>query len=157
MSTKAAAVDEHGAAKTCIGTDMRVFIDTNLLGYQFDKSNPVKRRTTTQFLASDHDFVVSTQVLVELYHVLARKFRNPLPHDHVQLIIGRLAQGEVVPTDHHLVLSAIETAGRHQLSMWDALILEAAAISGCEELWTEDLNTGATLRGVRIVNPLLDT
>jgi predicted nucleic acid-binding protein len=36
------------------------------------------------------------------------------------------------------------------------LILEAAAFSGCEELWTEDLDTGATLRGVKIVNPLLD-
>jgi len=35
----------------------------------------------------------------------------------------------------------------------DALILEAAVEGGCGELWTEDLDDGSTLRGIRIVNP----
>jgi predicted nucleic acid-binding protein len=70
------------------------------------------------------------------------------------VVIERIAQGEVVPTDASLVRRAIATSGDHQLSIWDALVLEAASESGCQELWTEDLTTGATLRGVRIVNPL---
>ena len=33
----------------------------------------------------------------------------------------------------------------------------AAAESGCDVLWTEDLNDGQVLRGVRIRNPFLVT
>jgi predicted nucleic acid-binding protein len=33
------------------------------------------------------------------------------------------------------------------------MIVLAAAESGCDVLWTEDLNDGQLLRGVRIRNP----
>ncbi len=59
----------------------------------------------------------------------------------------------MVPADEHLVRRAANTAAAHQLSIFDALVLEAAAAAECEELWTEDLADGSTLRGVRIVNP----
>jgi len=36
---------------------------------------------------------------------------------------------------------------------WDALIVEAAASSGCDRLLTEDMTAGETIRGVQIVNP----
>jgi predicted nucleic acid-binding protein len=41
----------------------------------------------------------------------------------------------------------------HTISIWDALILQAARQSGCERLLTEDLQAGAVIGGVRIVNP----
>jgi predicted nucleic acid-binding protein len=37
--------------------------------------------------------------------------------------------------------------------LWDALIVEAAARSGCERLFTEDLNDGQEIRGVLVENP----
>jgi predicted nucleic acid-binding protein len=40
------------------------------------------------------------------------------------------------------------------LSFWDALIVAAAESAHCETLWTEDLNHGQVIRGVRIENPL---
>jgi len=40
------------------------------------------------------------------------------------------------------------------LSFWDALIVAAAESAYCETLWTEDLNHGQVIRGVRIENPL---
>jgi len=52
-----------------------------------------------------------------------------------------------------LVVSAIETSIEHQVSYWDAMIIEAAASSGCTVLLTENLNAGAVIRGVKIVNP----
>jgi predicted nucleic acid-binding protein len=60
----------------------------------------------------------------------------------------------VVGTDAELVQRAIALSVRHQLSVWDALIVTAAREAGCEELWTEDLAMGSQLRGVRIVIPL---
>lgn len=41
----------------------------------------------------------------------------------------------------------------HHLSFLDALILQAAHRSGCVHLLTEDLNDGALIAGVRVVNP----
>lgn len=42
---------------------------------------------------------------------------------------------------------------RHKLSFWDALIVQAARQSGCAQLLSEDMATGAVIAGVRIVNP----
>jgi len=42
----------------------------------------------------------------------------------------------------------------NKLSFWDALIVTAAEGAKCEKLWSEDLNDGQLIRGVRIENPL---
>jgi predicted nucleic acid-binding protein len=42
-----------------------------------------------------------------------------------------------------------------KLNFWDAMVVHAAAESGCETLWTEDLTDGQRIRGVRIRNPFL--
>jgi predicted nucleic acid-binding protein len=41
----------------------------------------------------------------------------------------------------------------HRISFWDALIVHAARDSGCVQLLTEDMQAGATIAGVRVVNP----
>jgi predicted nucleic acid-binding protein len=39
------------------------------------------------------------------------------------------------------------------LSFWDAQILAAAASAGCGILYSEDLNPGQTIMGVKVQNP----
>jgi len=39
------------------------------------------------------------------------------------------------------------------LSFWDALVLRAAKEGGCSILYTEDLQHGRTIDGVRVLNP----
>jgi predicted nucleic acid-binding protein len=135
----------------------RVFLDTNILAYDLDSGTPDKQRKVRDALARpDHDFVISTQVLVELYVVLTRKLRPALPERAASEVISSLCRLPVVGTDAALVQRAIAVSVRHQLSVWDALIVTAAREAGCEELWTEDLATGAELRGVRIRNPLIE-
>jgi predicted nucleic acid-binding protein len=133
----------------------RVFLDTNILAYDLDAGSPDKQRKTREVLARpDHEFVISTQVLLELYVVITRKLRPALPAPAAAEVITSLARLPVVGTDAELVQRAIALSARHQLSVWDALIVTAAREAGCEELWTEDLATGAELRGVRVVNPI---
>jgi predicted nucleic acid-binding protein len=135
----------------------RVFLDTNLLVGRIDPGDPDKRARVGAVLDDPgHTFVVSTQVLLELYAVATRKLVPPLAPASARELVGQIALLDVVPADASLVLGALATAEACQLSGWDAMILEAAAQSGCTELWAEDLATGATLRGVRIVNPLAD-
>jgi predicted nucleic acid-binding protein len=51
------------------------------------------------------------------------------------------------------VLRAIELQKQSKLHFWDAMIVHAAAELGCDVLWTEDLNDGQLIRGVRIRDP----
>jgi predicted nucleic acid-binding protein len=133
----------------------RVFLDTNVLAYDLDAGTPDKQGRAREALARpDHEFVISTQVLLELYVVLTRKLQPALPAPAAAEVITSLCRLPVVGTDAELVQRAIGLSVRHQLSVWDALIVTAAREAGCEELWTEDLATGAELRGVKIVNPL---
>jgi len=51
------------------------------------------------------------------------------------------------------MLAAIEISRSVQLSLWDALLIEAARSAGCDRILTEDLSDGAAISGVRIENP----
>jgi predicted nucleic acid-binding protein len=42
---------------------------------------------------------------------------------------------------------------RYRISYWDAAIIEAARMLGCEEVLSEDLNHGQSFDGVVVVNP----
>lgn len=143
-----------GSEAICIVS--RTFLDTNVIAYQFDAGDHGRRERARQLLTSPgHDFVVSTQVLLELFVVVTRKLTPALPHAAAAQVLSTLAHLPVVTTDAALVHRAVATSGHHQISVWDALIIEAAAQAGCAVLWTEDLAHGSTLRGVSIVNPFV--
>ena len=60
----------------------------------------------------------------------------------------------VVENTGALLVTAIGRARSSQLSLWDALIVEAAAASGCDVLYSEDLTHGQSFGGLRVENPL---
>ena len=43
-----------------------------------------------------------------------------------------------------------------RLSYWDSLIVETALSAGADVLFTEDLQDGQTIDGLRVVNPFRD-
>ena len=52
-----------------------------------------------------------------------------------------------------MVLRAISLARRHTLSLWDALIVEAALARGCIRLLSEDMQDGRRFGDLVIENP----
>lgn len=130
---------------------MRVFFDTDVVAYQFDDSRPDKQaRAREVFVDAAADAVISTQVLIELHSVLTRKLGRT--REEAFEVLSALDL-ETVAADGPLVMAAAETSAVHGLTIFDAMVLEAAARAGCQELWTEDLAPGSRLRGVLIVNP----
>ena len=59
----------------------------------------------------------------------------------------------VVETSVSLMLNALSTSARWQISYWDAAIVEAARSGGCATLLTEDLQSGMNFAGVTVENP----
>ena len=60
---------------------------------------------------------------------------------------------EVVPVSPELIEQAIDRSVLSQLSFWDALIVAASVASGCTMIYSEDLNAGQLIDGVKIANP----
>jgi predicted nucleic acid-binding protein len=138
-------------------SDERTFVDTNVFVYMFDDAEPAKRdlaRACIEHEQAAGELVVSTQVLQELYVALT-KGKHPITKPEVAAAAVReIASGfVVVHVDVPLVIAAIDTSQRDKISFWDALIVCAAASSGCARVLSEDLNTHQTIAGVRVASP----
>ena len=70
-------------------------------------------------------------------------------------VLKTLMVFEVVQVSPNLIQDAIDCSILNELSFWDALILAAASAAGCSTLYSEDLNAGQTILGVRVQNPFL--
>ncbi|MCG9917506.1 MAG: PIN domain-containing protein [Phenylobacterium sp.] len=134
---------------------MSVFLDTNVLLYSLDLNvgEGTKRHVALGYLAR-RDVVLSVQVLQEFYvqATHARRAR-PLSHDNAVGLIRAWSRFDVIDNTQALLKAGLALRASAQLSLWDALVVAAAAGAGCEELITEDLNPGQTIAGVRITNP----
>ena len=77
-----------------------------------------------------------------------------MPSSQVRQVIVDLSSGEVVSPAPAMLIRAIDLSDASSCSFWDALILQAAIDSRCVRLFTEDLNHGQVINGLRIENPL---
>jgi predicted nucleic acid-binding protein len=136
----------------------RIFLDTNVLVYLFDKDSPEKQRCAREILSSKElqgRIIISTQVLQEFYVAVTRKLAEPLETDAAAQAVRNLATLPVVQVDSSMILSAISRSRTDQLSFWDSLIIQSALAGGAGRLYTEDLQHGRVIEGMRIENPFL--
>lgn len=138
----------------------REFVDANVLVYAFDASAGRKQQAAQALLERlwEHSTgCVSVQVLQEFFVTVTKKVAKPLAVADATARIRELSTWRVFAPTADDVLDAIGLHATAQIGFWDAMIVLAAAESGCEVLWTEDLNDGQSLRGVRIRNPFAGT
>ncbi len=137
----------------------KTFLDTNVLVYSVDDSEPRKRDIAREILGSDRhgEFVLSAQVLSEFYVTVTRKFAEPVPEEKASEAVDQLGLlNPTIPIDTALVRRATQISRSAQLSYWHGLVVAAAAHAGCRLLLTEDLNDGQRIGSVRIENPFRD-
>jgi predicted nucleic acid-binding protein len=71
--------------------------------------------------------------------------------------MDQIAAWPVVAPDHGAVRDAVELSTSASLSLWDALIVVAAARSGATRFYSEDMLNGQKILGVTIVDPFRET
>jgi predicted nucleic acid-binding protein len=135
---------------------MRRFLDTNILLYADDLDAGPKRERAQNILRDairSGEGVVSTQVLQEFFVISTRKLGvDPAVARRKVELLGEI---DLVEIDLGLILAAIDLHRLHAFSFWDALVVRAAVVAGCQTLWTEDLQHGQVIEGLRIENPFL--
>jgi predicted nucleic acid-binding protein len=132
------------------------FFDTNIFIYADDASEPTRQARAIQLIASYQRaslMVISIQVLQEYFAAATRKLR--VDAETAQRKVELLARGRVVRFAGDDVIAAIELHRLNRISFWDAMIVHAARLAGAEVLYSEDLQHGAILAGVRVDNPFL--
>jgi len=134
----------------------RVFVDTNVLVYAYDRSEPQKQRQALEVLerlVTTRAGVISTQVLAELFVCVTRKMAAPLSAEEgYERIRNYLQVWPVLEVTPLIVLEAARGVRDHQLSFWDAQIWAAARLNQVAVVFSEDFST-QVIEGVRFVNP----
>jgi predicted nucleic acid-binding protein len=132
------------------------FFDTNILVYTDDDASPDKKERAILLFAEhlqDGTAVVSLQVLQEYFTASIRKLK--LTPEVAQAKVEMIATAQVVRFAVNDIIAAIELHRLTRISFWDALIVHAARSAGAAVLYSEDLQWGSTMGGVRVVNPFL--
>ena len=131
------------------------FLDSNVLVYAYDASDPAKRGVAQGLVrrAVAGELVLSTQVLAEFATTLLHKLSPPVPAEDVITILDTLSPIRLVAIDSGLTRRAVEARARYGLHFWDCMIVATAERAGCKQLWSEDLNAGQEYFGVRVANP----
>jgi predicted nucleic acid-binding protein len=137
-----------------------ILIDTNVLVYVYDLSEPEKRERALETLERVRGAgmgVLSAQVLSELYNVVTRKLEPPISPEEADGQLRALARvWPVVPVTSVVVFEAVRGVREYQLSFWDAQIWAAARLNHLSTVLSEDFNSGAVIEGVRFVDPFAD-
>ena len=135
---------------------MSVFFDTNVLVYCTDKLNPVKQAIALSLVekhSATGQAVISTQVLIELYNVLVNK--QKVPASLAAELVNNYALWPVVESDLALVQRAIARTLAQRISIWDAMVVEAANRSDADTLLSEDMSHGTRYGQTAVVNPFV--
>ncbi len=133
------------------------FVDTNILLYAIstDPAEAGKTAVATKLLEST-DLAISVQVLQEFYVQSTRATRTGhISHNQAVALIESWLRFPAQDLTVEIVRAALVAREQFQLSYWDAAIIEAARSLGCKVVLSEDLNTGQSYAGVRVVNPFL--
>ncbi|HKK17557.1 MAG TPA: PIN domain-containing protein [Opitutales bacterium] len=137
----------------------KTFVDTNILVYSRDASEPEKQRVAEaalQELWKERRGALSTQVLNEYFVTVTRKLDPGLNPDEAWDDIDALSSWEPLAIDYHLLREAFHIQMRYQLSWWDSLIVAAADATNCEVILSEDLSAGQNYKGIEVVNPFAE-
>lgn len=133
-----------------------VFVDTNVLLYEWDALAGDKQRRAASWLTElwrARRGRLSYQVLAEYYVTSTQKLKPGLAPEAARRNVRTYLAWHPIVTDSRLIEAAWDAQDEFRLSWWDALIVAAAKAARCGYLLTEDLQHGQDLDGLVVLSP----
>jgi predicted nucleic acid-binding protein len=127
-------------------------IDSNIWLYAFIEGGDADKSARARSLVEASDATLSTQVINEVCVNLIRK-AGFVEADVRGMVTSFYRRYTVVPLDQMTLLKASQVREHHAFSYWDSLIVASAILAGVEVLYSEDMQDGFEIEGVRIINP----
>jgi len=150
---------EHIHGKSCMKESNPVcFLDTNILVYAFDALEGEKHTQAKHLIEKLWDTKttwLSVQVLLEFHSAITRARSKSFSVKESQAVISTFQYWKIFSPRASDVVQAISIQEKYHLSIWDAMIIQSAHACGCKVIYSEDLNPGQEIEGIKIVNPFL--
>ena len=108
-------------------------------------------RSTWWWICARQEVVLSTQVLQDYFVTATRKLG--LEAHIARQRVTQFGRFELIKPTRAMLLAAIDLQQNHSLSFWDALDVQTASKARFGVLYSEDLQAGARIGNVIIVNP----
>jgi predicted nucleic acid-binding protein len=127
----------------------KVFLDSNVLVYA---AGPTSAKADRARALLANGPTISVQVLNEFVNVTRKKLKQ----DWTVVDEGLSAANDlcdIVDLTVPMQARALEIAKTHSIPIYDANIVSAAELSGCDVLYTEDMHHGQRIGRVLIQNP----
>lgn len=133
------------------------FLDTNVLVYAYDASDPVKQHIAQDLVrrAVAGEIVTSTQVLTEFAATLLHKLSPAARPADVLAILDALGPIKAIAADGDTVRRAVEAHAQYGVHFYDGMIVAAAERGTCTRILSEDFNAGQSYFGIRVENPFV--
>jgi predicted nucleic acid-binding protein len=136
-----------------------VFVDTNVLLYARDPTDPTKSsmaRRWLETLGAREAAVISPQVVNEFVAASLRRFRGTSQEEIHRRAMALLAWCRV-PLEAQTSALAMTVQSRYGTSWWDGLIVASALQAECRYLLSEDMQPGMTFGQLTVINPFETT
>jgi predicted nucleic acid-binding protein len=134
----------------------KVFVDTNVLVYSRDASEPQKLEQAMAWMAhlwSTKTGNLSYQVLQEFYITVTAKLQPGLDPENARKDVRSLLAWHPIVVNDRVLENAWIIQDRFLISWWDALVVSAAQLADCQYLLTEDLQENQEFGSLRVTNP----
>jgi len=124
-------------------TSRKIFLDTNVLIYAYSGTEAEKKALVLPLL-EDELVCLSTQVVNEFVWVMNKKFSVPM--DSLRHIVKNLfGLYQVGVINDATIAKAMDMSAQLKFPYWDSLIVASALESGCDVIFTEDLQHGQVI------------
>ena len=121
------------------------FVDANILGYAYEKSNLQKHKIAVNLLQpcwqAKTMFALSTQILGEFFVLITKKAKKSLEPRIAQIIISDiidLPYLKVVSYNEKTVMMALNIADNFNMPYWDSLIAATMTENDISTIYTEN-------------------
>ncbi len=136
----------------------KCFIDTNILVYARDSTEPEKQPEAKQWLTylwANESGRISAQVMNEYYVIVTQKLKPGLSKEQARADLRALAVWQPLEISTTLIESSWDIQDQYGYSWWDTLVISSALFLDCNYLLSEDMQHEQKISNLMIINPFL--
>ena len=129
-------------------------LDTNILIYACDLSDPRRKKIALDLIRSTHDGVIAWQVACEFIAASRKLAEQGFTRNDAWARLGEMVRVMPLFLPNPKVLERAQILhAEQQWSFWDAMIVGACLEAGVKRLYSEDLPGSRPPEGIEIINP----
>ncbi len=136
----------------------KYFVDTNILVYARDNTEPEKQPIAKQWLThlwQQESGRISTQVMNEYYVTVTQKLKPGLSREQARADLRALAVWQPLEISTQLIEASWDIQDQYAYSWWDTLVITASLFLDCKYLLSEDMQHQQKINNLTIINPFL--